>query len=383
AKNATRRPGRSLGTVALMGIGTFLVLSVGVNRLGPPSDVYARDAGTGGFAFYGRTSLPLLHDLKSVEGRDWYALDEDDLDGVEFVRMRARDGDDASCLNLARPSTPPILGVDPAELGDRGAFPFAKTAEKVDDPWSLLTAAQPDGAVPAIGDATSLTWQLKLGVGDTLDYVDERGQPFQVRIVGALADTVLQGDLVIAEAEFERLYPSQGGYRRLLVDVPADRADEVRATLTEALTDVGLSLESTSDRLDAFHAVQNTYLSIFQMLGALGLLLGSVGLGLVVLRNTRERRGELALLAALGFARRRVGRVVLAEYGGLLVAGLGVGVLASLLAVVPILFSPTGDGSLTRLVALVGIIAANGYVWIRLAVLSVADRDPVVGLRED
>ena len=36
------------------------------------------------------------------------------------------------------------------------------------------------------------------------------------------------------------------------------------------------------------------------MLGGLGLLLGSVGLGMLLLRNTLERRGELALAAALG-----------------------------------------------------------------------------------
>lgn len=383
ATNATRRAGRSLGSVALMAIGTFLVLSVGVNRLGPPQDVYARDAGTGGFAFYGRTSLPLLQDLTTVQGRDQFGLEEDDLDGVELVRLRARDGDDASCLNLSRPSTPPLLGVDPVALGSRGAFPFAKTIRNVADPWSLLAEELPDGTVPAIGDITSLTWQLKVGIGDTLDYVDERGQPFQVRIVAALADTVLQGDLVIAESQFERLYPSQGGYRRFLVDVPADRADEVRSTLTEALADVGLQLEPAADRLATFHAVQNTYLSIFQMLGALGLLLGSVGLGLVVLRNTQERRGELALLSALGFTRARVRRVILAEYGGLLAAGLAVGVLASLLAIVPLLASSTGDGSFTRLLVLVGIVAANGFLWIVLAVAAVSDRDPARGLRED
>ena len=53
-------------------------------------------------------------------------------------------------------------------------------------------------------------------------------------------------------------------------------------------------------RLAAFNAVQNTYLSTFQVLGGLGLLLGSVGLGVVVLRNVLERRGELALLLAVG-----------------------------------------------------------------------------------
>jgi len=44
--------------------------------------------------------------------------------------------------------------------------------------------------------------------------------------------------------------------------------------------------------------VQNTYLNTFQVLGALGLLLGSAGLGVVVLRNVLERRAELAAMLA-------------------------------------------------------------------------------------
>ena len=38
-------------------------------------------------------------------------------------------------------------------------------------------------------------------------------------------------------------------------------------------------------RLNQFNAVQNTYLGTFQVLGGLGLLLGSAGLGIVVLRR--------------------------------------------------------------------------------------------------
>jgi ABC-type antimicrobial peptide transport system permease subunit len=382
--NATRRAGRSLGTVALMAIGVFLVLSVGVNRLGPPADTARRDSGTGGFAFYGRTSLPLLHDLTTVEGLDFFGLTQEELEGAAVVRMRARDGDDASCLNLSRPAAPPLLGVDPAALASRGAFAFAKAEAHGDgSPWDLLKGTFEDGSIPAIGDQASLMWQLKVGLGDTLDYVDERGQAFRVRIVGALADSVLQGELVISTANFEARYPSQGGYRRFLVDAPSGRAAEVRGLLTSALGDVGLELQPTGDRLQAFHAVQNTYLSIFQLLGALGLLLGSVGLGLVVLRNTQERRGELALLQALGFRRARLRRLALAEYGRLLLVGLGVGVVASLLAVVPLLGDPTADAPLFRLVSLAGVIFASGLLWIVLAIRLAADREPAAGLRAD
>jgi putative ABC transport system permease protein len=367
--NTLRRRGRSFGTVASMALGVFLVLAVGANRLGPVADPTDRASGTGGFVYYGRTSLPLLHDLSTDDGRTALGLEAKDLADVSLVRLRVRDGDDASCLNLARPGAPRLLGVDPELLAERRAFPFAKTLPPTEDPWRLLSEPQPDGAVPAIGDVTSLTWQLKLGLGDTIGYVDERGQPFEVRIVAALSDTILQGDLVIAERHFEARFPSQSGHRRLLVDVPPERAEELRRTLTRALDDIGLALESSVARLDAFHAVQNTYLAIFQALGALGLLVGTLGLALLVLRNTEERRGELALLGAVGFARRRIGALVSLEYGALVALGLLVGAFGAALAMMPILIGREGLGALGSGALLLAAIAVSSGLWIVGAVV--------------
>ena len=64
--------------------------------------------------------------------------------------------------------------------------------------------------------------------------------------------------------------------------------------VSRALRDRGLELTPAVDRLNAFNAVQNTYLDTFEVLGGLGLLLGSVGLGVVVLRSdpgTSRRTG--------------------------------------------------------------------------------------------
>lgn len=390
----TRRRGRSLGTAASMGLGTFLVLAVGANRIGPVRDVHDRTSGTGGFAFYGRSSLPLRGELVeaqtlSAEGALDGATVQDAaraaaLDGVSFVPLRVRDGDDASCLNLAQSSSPRLLGVDPEALAQRGAFSFAKVAGGVDAPWRLLEETLADGplaegpdaersaahiVVPAIGDVTSLTWQLKLGVGDRLTYQDERGREFEVEIVAALADTVLQGDLLISARHFEALFPSESGSRRVLVDVPRGREAEVRAFLGEEYADVGLALEPSGERLATFHAVQNTYLAIFQALGALGVLLGSVGLGLLVLRNTEERRGELALLGALGFRRRRARALLAAEYAALVGFGLLAGGAGAALAMVPAMSSAGGAGSLPYVGALFGLVAVNAALWVALAVV--------------
>ncbi len=73
--------------------------------------------------------------------------------------------------------------------------------------------------------------------------------------------------------------------------------------LEDRLSDFGVDVTDTRARLTAYHQVENTYLSTFQALGALGLLLGTFGLAAVLARNVLERRRELGLLGAIGFTR--------------------------------------------------------------------------------
>ena len=333
---ALRRRKRSLATVAMLAGGSFLIVSIGVFRLDANRDATQKTSGTGGFALLGETTLPVVQDLNSASGRDFFALNERDLAGVNIVPFRVRQGDEASCLNLNRAQKPRLLGVKPELL--EGRFGFAKG-----ETWKALRGfareseahISPQGSqprchersheIPAIGDANSIQWAMHKKVGDTIDYVDERGQPFKVRIVGAVANSILQGQLLIDEAEFVKRFPGESGYRMFLMDAPSNAVSQVSATLSRAMQDVGLELTPTAVRLNQFNAVQNTYLGTFQVLGGLGLLLGSVGLGIVVLRNVLERRSELAVLMAVGFRRQQVQRLLLLENGALLLMGLLIG----------------------------------------------------------
>jgi putative ABC transport system permease protein len=204
-------------------------------------------------------------------------------------------------------------------------------------------------------------------VGDTLDYTDEQGRTFKLRLVGAVANSILQGSLIIDEAEFVKKFPSASGYQMFLIDAPSNTVTQASATLSRALQDAGLELTPAVQRLNEFNAVQNTYLGTFQVLGGLGLLLGSAGLGVVVLRNLLERRGELGLLLAVGFRRRALQRLVLSEHGALLGLGLGIGLAAAVVAVLPALLSPEVELPYASLALTLGAVLLNGAVWTWLA----------------
>ena len=151
------------------------------------------------------------------------------------------------------------------------------------------------------------------------------------------------------------------------MDAPPERTADVSAALTKALRDAGLELTPTTRRLAQFNAVQNTYLGTFQVLGGLGLLLGSAGLGVVVLRNVLERRGELALLLAVGFRAKSLRWLVLSEHAGLLLLGLGAGVVAAAVAVLPALRSGGGALPLGTLGLTLAGVLVSGFVFTVLA----------------
>lgn len=364
--NAARRPGRSLTSVALTASAVFLLVVAGASRQGPTPADAANTSGTGGFEFLGRTNLPVLHDLDSAAGREFYGLTDAELAGVDIVPLRVRAGDEASCLNLDLPRNPRVLGVPAGRLG--GRFRFAETVRGTDEPWSLLEEDLGPALVPAIVDAVSLQWTLHKSLGDELELVDARGRPFRARVVATLADSILQGDVLLSAARFEALFPDEAGNRAFLIDAPADRAAALAARLSRALADEGLELVPARERLDLLHGVQNTYLAIFQALGALGLVLGSVGCFALVLRSAVERRGELALLDALGFSRGELRLLFLGEQGGLVWTGLFAGALAGACVVLPRL----EPGSLDALKTLAGVLLAvglSGHMWVWLGAL--------------
>ena len=118
----------------------------------------------------------------------------------------------------------------------------------------------------------------------------------------------------------------------------------------------------TSRRLEEFHTVENTYLSTFQTLGGLGLLLGTIGLATVMFRNVLERRRELAILRAVGYDRQRLAIMIVAEAAFLLGAGLTTGIVCAAVAIAPAWLGRGGTRPGAGLVALLSGVALAGLV---------------------
>jgi len=382
-RNNARRPGRALATISMLACGCFMVVAVSAFRHGDIEAPSRRDSGTGGFMLYAQTSLPILQNLNTPAGRDAVGIDDDLFQGVSVVAMRLKEGDDASCLNLNRAQSPRLLGVDPTELATRGAFVFAKTlasgaTSESQSPWQLLDApVEPGDPIPAVTDLNTAMWALGKSLGDTLTYTDEQGKPFRVRLVGLLGTSILQGQIVIAEKQLIKKYPSLSGDRVFLIDAPPERTEVVKNELAEALRDSGVDIMPTSRRLALFNAVENTYLSIFQVLGGLGLVLGTVALGIVVLRNLLERRNELAVLRAIGYRYDRLRRLVLSEHRLILLLGVAVGVPAAAVAIWPALRTPGVSVPYTLIGLTVAGILVIGIGSIRLAT-AIALRGPLI-----
>ena len=364
-RSAAFRPSRSVMSMALIASAAFIIVAVGAFRRGETfvTDIHS---GTGGFALLAQSEVPILADPNQPAGREALVVNAPDFSRVKFTRFRLRPGDDASCLNLYRPTAPTIIAPEPGFL-ESGRFSFVSSLAEIDaeraNPWLLLQRPMTD-AIPVVADATSLEYVLHAAVGDTFSMDSGTPQPIVFRFVGAISDSVLQGQLIISEQNFTRLFPSQQGYRFFLIEDPsvrsAEQADRVAGVLEKELAPFGFDAVSTAERLAAFHRVENTYLSTFQALGGLGLLLGTIGLSAIMFRNVLERRRELALLGAVGYDTRRITTMIAAEASLLVGAGVLAGTACAAIAIAPAWFGHEGSGpGIELLFLLLAVIVAG------------------------
>ncbi len=370
-----RRRSRTLGVAVVAGAGIFMIQSVVSMQAAMNFPVEQRDSGTGGFSVFAETTLPVKPDGGKILGVPESAV----------VPLRVRDGDDAGCLNLNRAREPRIYGVDPDALAERGAFAAPEEAEAL---WALLRQPLEEGIFPAlVGDADTALWGLQAETdpihGTEYIYQDDKGQSVRLRAVGKLPMrlSLFQGSLLVSEAHFMRLFPNEGGYRAFLIE--ATQAVETADGLERQYGRLGMEAAPSEDRLRGFYAVERAYLTMFLILGALGMMLGAGGAVVIVLRSLAERRAEFALLLAIGFTPKAIRRASMAENAGLLGLGLLSGSLASGIAALPLFLQARHTFDYGSLSVVLATILLTYLVAVLVATRLFLARIPLDALRKE
>ena len=288
---------------------TFILISVDAFRLGDvdPSD---RRSGTGGYPVLVDLMLPIVHDPNSKDGRQ--ALGLDGRTDITIEPFRVLPGDDTSCPNLYEPTKPRILGVGRRVI-DAGRFSFqaslaASDAERA-NPWLLLTQTLPEHVIPIAADANSLTYVLHKTLGDEI-LLAHGGRPVRLRLVAALRDSVFQGELLMADANFTALFPEQQGYRFLMIDGPAAPAREAGDAIERG---AGFGADATPPPTAPGSTRSRTPTSRRSRRSVSWTSSRNRRARAVLLRNVLERRRRLALLPC--GVRARCSRSSVAESG--------------------------------------------------------------------
>ena len=175
-RTATYRPGRSVLSIAVIASATFILISVEAFRRGDRLADTGPRSGVGGYDLIVETLLPIVRDPNTREGRE--ALNLFDLDPVSDVRA-------AAAAARRRCELPEFVRAAESRASLRraqrflreGRFAFQSSLATTDaeraNPWLLLERVEPDGAIPVIADANSMTYVLHKKLGD--DIVLPRG----------------------------------------------------------------------------------------------------------------------------------------------------------------------------------------------------------------
>ncbi len=379
---------RSTLTLGLLAVACFLIASMSVFHIS------ANSRGYGGFRLLGESSRPIFRNIASPSVRaEVLGGEASKLASASILPFRVKPGNDASCNNLFQVAQPTLLGV-PQRLAILNEFKHGSTTfewaatQNSQNPWTALeptgTGAQ-SSPIPVVLDQNTAAWSLKqgasLGALISLRYGDRE---VYFRTVGLLSNSVLQGKLMISERNFTALFPEVSGTNFFMIE-PGEGTSEQEASeiLEKGWSNEGLDITSSRETLEKMLGVQNTYISAFQSLGALGLLLGTLGLIAVQVRSVNERRSELALMQAVGFSKARITRMLTWETAILLGGGLLIGASAAAIALVPYLLEHRSQISALSPLAMLLAIAIVGYIAAFAAVRHAMKSSVLAGLRSE
>jgi ABC-type antimicrobial peptide transport system permease subunit len=333
---------------------------------------------------WGGTAIPVKEDLRTLSGRSFFGLNEDQFSEMRFVPAKLLSGDDASCLNLNHVLSPPLLGIDPSFFVGNGSFSFASEMKGIKEinPWTIINRPREGNIIYGIADQTVLEWGLKIRTGDTLKLKSENGQPLNVVICAGLRASIFQGYVLIGENNFDRFFPSVSGYTVFLISGRKELTANYQNAFKERFQDFGVSVEPARDRLASFFEVTNTYLSVFTILGSFGILIGTLGLGFILIRNYNQRKRDFGLMLASGFPLRKIRKSILSEQIFILFSGLFTGVFSAIPATLPSIRSGAEVPWIFLFIMILSVLI-TGLIVLSLSVRTIKNTALISTLRKE
>ena len=377
-------PSHAITPVIFIAAGIFAVIITGANRQVLSNKMLRPAGGTGGYNLWAETAIPVKEDLESGEGRREFGLEEQELSALRFVQAKRLPGDDASCLNLNHVSSPPILGIDPSPFILKGSFSFATVIREAKgiNPWALLNEEPAPNTIYGIADQTVLQWGLKIKTGDTLIFKSENGQRLNIVIGAGLKSSVFQGYLLTGARQFEKYFPSIAGSSIFLIDGSPGLSEFYKNTLSDRFSGYGISIEPAGEKLASFFRVTNTYLDVFTILGAMGMILGVAGLGFILIRNFNQRKSEFALMMATGFSHVQIRNLILRDQIRILIWGIVTGSVSGFIATLPSIINGT-ELPWKVLIIMILTVSAAGLTAIFLSIRAVRGKSLIEQIRRD
>jgi ABC-type antimicrobial peptide transport system permease subunit len=334
-KNAARTPKRTMFTVFLFSLTLFVLVSLTINLQGAVIDVdRAISESGGGFHIMGESTNPVFANLSDKTSRIEAGIDDDVFDELFVQQFKSRGDVGGTCSNLNPHANPRIIGANESFF-DINSFLFISNSEpktKSTNPWWLLKEDMENNEIPAVGDYNTLVWILGLDIGDTITIFNEDGDEAQLRIVGIIANSIFPGNLIIWDEYFDLLYPTNDGYQLFLFKSQASDLNDQILALEDTLTKYGFDGFTVESVVVENILIENTYIAIFQVLLIFGLIIGTLGFGIVASRNALERRREIGMLRAIGFTKKAILKTLLYENSYIVITGIAIGTLSGIIA---------------------------------------------------
>ncbi|UCF07481.1 MAG: ABC transporter permease [Thermoplasmata archaeon] len=332
-RNSARRPKRTMFTVFLFSFTLFVLISLTINLQGALIDVEqaVRESG-GGYEIMADGINPVFANLSDPDSRDDSGISSDVFDDLEMEQFKTKGDVGGTCSNLNRAANPRIIGANESFFFSN-TFTFVSHEEMNEDddnPWLLLKEG--DEVIPAVGDYNTVVWILGLDLGSTISLQRENGEVVSLKIAGIISNSIFQGSLIIWDRNFDLIYPTNPGYDLFLFKSRTGNLNEQISELESALSPYGLDAYTVESLVIENYLVENTYIFIFQVILVFGLLIGTVGFGIVVSRNALERVREMGILRSMGFSKRMVARSFFFENSYVVLSAMGIGAVSGIAA---------------------------------------------------